>query len=99
MWFCNAHPFNYIYLFIFQTRMTINQSALLILLLLYICSFVCSGNKNNRQFISVNSSLDLELYLCNTTWSSEYLVFLLNSSVDFSISSGNSVKWLFRVMR
>ena len=79
--------------------MTINQSALLILLLLYISSFVCSGNKNNRQFISVNSSLDLELYLCNTTWSFEYLVFLLNSSVDFSISSGNSVKWLFRVMR
>ena len=69
--------------------MTINQPAVLILLLLFISSFVCSGNKNNRQFISVNSSSDLELYLCNTTWSSEYLVFLLNSSVDFSISSGN----------
>ena len=47
----------------------------------------CSG-KNNDIF-PVNSSSDLEQYLCNTTWSSQHLVFLLNSSVNFTISPGN----------
>ena len=37
----------------------------------------------------VNSSSDLEQYLCNTTWSSQHLIFLLNSSVNFTISPGN----------
>ena len=37
----------------------------------------------------VNSSSDLEQYLCNTTWSSQHLVFLLNSSINFTISPGN----------
>ena len=45
-----------------------------------------SGDSNNTNH--VNSSFDLEQYLCNTTWSSQYLVFLLNSSVNFTISSG-----------
>ena len=47
----------------------------------------CSGDSNNTYHI--NSSFDLEQYLCNTTWSSQYIVFLLNSSVIFTISSGN----------
>ena len=46
----------------------------------------CSGNSNH--IFPVNSSSDLEQYLCNTTWSSQYLVFLLNSSVNFTISPG-----------
>ena len=46
----------------------------------------CSGKSND--IFRVNSSSDLEQYLCNTTWSSQYLVFLLNSSVNFIISPG-----------
>ena len=46
----------------------------------------CSGKSN--YIISVNSSSDLEQCLCNTTWSSQHLVFLLNSSVNFIISPG-----------
>ena len=46
---------------------------------------LCSGNNDIFQ---VNSSSDLEQYLCNTTWSSQYLVFLLNSSVNFTILPG-----------
>ena len=46
---------------------------------------LCSGNNDIFQ---VNSSSDLEQYLCNTTWSSQYLVFSLNSSVNFTISPG-----------
>ena len=48
---------------------------------------ICTRDSNNIHY--VNSSTDLEQYLCNTTWSSQYLVFLLNSSVNFTISSGN----------
>ena len=48
---------------------------------------ICTRDSNNIHY--VNSSTDLEQYLCNTTWSSQYLVFLLNSSVSFTISSGN----------
>ena len=54
-------------------------------LLLFSC--FCSGDSNNTYH--VNSSSDLEQYLCNTTWSSQHLVFLLNSSVIFTIPSGN----------
>ena len=43
---------------------------------------------NNHTYY-VNSSFDLEQHLCNTTWSSQYLVLLLNSSINFTISSGN----------
>ena len=46
----------------------------------------CNG-KSNDIFL-VNSSSDLEQYLCNTTWSSQYLVFLLKRSVNFTISPG-----------
>ena len=46
----------------------------------------CSGKSNH--IFPVNSSSDLEQYLCNTIWSSQYLVFLLNSSVNFTISPG-----------
>ena len=47
----------------------------------------CTGKSND--IFPVNSSSDLEQYLCNTTWSSQqHLVFLLNSSVNFTISSG-----------
>ena len=46
----------------------------------------CSGLSDHN--FPVNSSSDLEQYLCNTTWSSQYLVFLLNSSVNFMISPG-----------
>ena len=49
------------------------------------CLLPCSGN--NDIFL-VNSSFELEQYLCNTTWSSQYLVFLLNSSVNFIILPG-----------
>ena len=56
-------------------------------LFLLLISSTCSGDSNNTYF--VNSSSDFEKYLCNTTWSSQYLVFLLNSSVNFAISSGN----------
>ena len=56
---------------------------------LYFFKSYCAytGDSNNTYY--VNSSSDLEEYLCNTTWSSQYLVFLLNSSVNFTISSGN----------
>ena len=46
----------------------------------------CSGK--SIDIFPVNSSSDLEQYLCNTTWSSQYLVLLLNSSVNFTISPG-----------
>ena len=36
----------------------------------------------------VNSSSDLEQYLCNTTWNSKYLMFSLNSSINFTLSHG-----------
>ena len=62
-----------------------------ILMLSFLClllfSCFCIGDSNNTYH--VNSSSDLEQYLCNTTWSSQYLVFLLNSSVIFIIPSGN----------
>ena len=54
---------------------------------LLLLSCYCSGESICTY--QVNSSRDLEQYLCNTTWSSQYLVFLLNSSVNFTISSGN----------
>ena len=54
--------------------------------ILFSCLMPCSG-KSNHIFL-VNSSSDLEQCLCNTTWSSQYLVFLLNSSVNFTISPG-----------
>ena len=54
--------------------------------ILFSCLLPCSGNSNH--IFPVNSSSDLEKYLCNTTWSSQYLVFLLNSSVNFTISPG-----------
>ena len=56
-------------------------------LLLFKSYGTCTEDRN--QTYQVNSSTDLELYLCNTTWSSQYLVFLLNSSVKFTISPGN----------
>ena len=56
-----------------------------ILSILFSFLIPCSGNSNH--IFPVNSSSDLEQYLCNTTWSSQYLVFLLNSSVNF-ISPG-----------
>ena len=65
--------------------MTSKITKLLLSLLLFIN--YCSGDSNNTYY--VNFSSDLEQYLCNTTWSSQYLVFLLNSSVNFTISSGN----------
>ena len=56
-------------------------------LLLFKSYGTCTGDRN--QTYQVNASSDLELYLCNTTWSSQYLIFLLNSSVNFTISPGN----------
>ena len=64
--------------------MTLLMQSFLSLLLI---SSTYSGDRNNTYH--VNSSSNLEQYLCNTTWSSQYLVFLLNSSVNFTISSGN----------
>ena len=58
----------------------------LLSLSLLLCSSNCSDYSNYTYH--VNSSSDLEQYLCNTTWSSQYLVFLLNSSVNFTISPG-----------
>ena len=46
----------------------------------------CSGKSNH--ILSVNSSSDLEKYLCDTTWSSQQLVLSLNSSVNFTFSRG-----------
>ena len=66
--------------------MATSKIAKLLLSLLLFISY-CSGDSINTYH--VNSSSDLEQYLCNTTWSSQYLVFLLNSSVNFTISSGN----------
>ena len=62
--------------------------AVLPLSLLFLSSF-CYGDRNHTY--NVNSSSDLEKYLCDhdTTWSSQYVVFLLSSSVKFTISSGN----------
>ena len=59
----------------------------LLSLSLLLCSSYCTEYNNHTYYIS--SSSDLEQYLCNTLWSSRYLVFLLNSSVNFTISSGN----------
>ena len=68
--------------------MTLKMSTLAVLSLsLLFLSSLCYGNKNHT--CHVKSSSDLEHYLCNTTWSSRYVVFLLNSSVDFTISPGN----------
>ena len=60
-------------------------AKLLLSLLLFIRYY--RGDSNNTYH--VNSFRDLEQYLCNTTWSSQYLVFLLNSSSNFTISPGN----------
>ena len=46
----------------------------------------CSGNSNH--IFLVNSFSKLQQCMCNKTLSSQYLVFLLNSSVNFTISSG-----------
>ena len=64
------------------------MSQIFFYLLSILFSFLmpCSGKSNH--IFPVNSSSDLEQYLCNTTWSSQYLVFLLNSSVNFTISPG-----------
>ena len=59
----------------------------LLSLSLLLCSSYCTEYNNHTYYVS--SSSDLEQYLCNTLWSSQYLVFLLNSSVNFTISSGN----------
>ena len=68
--------------------MTLQTTTLMLsFLCLLLFSCFCSGDSNNTYH--VNSSSDLEQYLCNTTWSSQYLVFLLNSSVIFTIPSGN----------
>ena len=56
---------------------------------LYFFKSYCAYTGDSNKTYYVNSSSDLEQYLCNTTWSSQYLVFLLNSSVNFTISSGN----------
>ena len=42
---------------------------------------------NCYETYHVNSS-DLEQYLCNTTWNSKYLMFSLNSSINFTLSHG-----------
>ena len=55
-------------------------------LYLYKSYCTCIGDSNNTYYI--NSSSDLEQYLCNTTWSSQYLVFLLNTSTNFTILHG-----------
>ena len=60
--------------------------AVLPLSLLLLSSF-CYGDRNHTYH--VNSSSDLEYYLCDTTWSSQYIVLLLSSSVNFTISPGN----------
>ena len=67
------------------------------LLSLLLISSTYSGDRNNTYH--VNSSSDLEQYLCNTTWSSQYLVFLLNSSVNFTISSGNFCQVTHKISR
>ena len=46
--------------------------------------FLVSSCKTHQ----VNSSSDLEQYLCNTKWSSQHLVLSLNSSVNFTLSHG-----------
>ena len=68
----------------------------LFLPLLLISSY-CIGDSNNTYH--VNSSSDLEQYLCNTTWFSQYLVFLLNSSINFTISSGNFCQVTHQISR
>ena len=62
-------------------------SIVILFVSLLLFSSTCSGDSNNTYH--VNSSFALEQYMCNTTWSSQYLVFLLNSSVNFTISPGN----------
>ena len=61
-------------------------TLMLSFLSLLLLSSYCNGDSNNTYHF--NSSSDLEQYLCNTTWSSQYLVFLLNSSINFTILSG-----------
>ena len=58
-------------------------------LCLHLFKSYCTSTGDSINTYHVNSSSDLEQYLCNTTWFSQYLVFLLNSSVNFTISSGN----------
>ena len=60
--------------------------TLLIVVLLHFGSY---GSQGYSQFISVDSSSDLERCLCNKTWSSQCLVFSLNSSTNFTLSGGN----------
>ena len=43
---------------------------------------------NCSETYHVNSSSDLEKYLCDKTWSSQQFVLSLNSSVNFTLSSG-----------
>ena len=62
-------------------------TLMLSFLSLLLFNIYCSGGTSNTYY--VNSSFDLEQYLCNTSWSSQYLVLLLNSSVIFTIPSGN----------
>ena len=74
--------------------MTLLMQSFLSLLLI---SSYCDGDSNKTYH--VNSSSDLEQYLCNTTWSSQYLVFLLNNSINFTISSGNFCQVTHQISR
>ena len=65
------------------------QNTTLMLSFLFLLLFSSYSDGDSTITYYVNSSSDLQQYLCNTTWSSEYLVFLLNSSINFTISSGN----------
>ena len=65
--------------------MTLLMQSFLSLLLI---SSYCNGGDSKNTY-HVNSSSDLEQYLCNTIWSTQHLVLLLNSSINFTISSGN----------
>ena len=58
--------------------------TLLLAILVCLLQVSCCTYKTHH----VNSSKDLELYLCNTTWFSPYLVFSLSSSVNFTLSRG-----------
>ena len=65
------------------------QTTTLMLSYLFILIFSGYSNGDSNITYHVNSCSDLEQYLCNITRSSQYLVFLLNSSINFTISSGN----------
>ena len=43
---------------------------------------------NRFETYQINSSSDLEKYLCDTNWSSKHLVLSLNSSVNFTLLRG-----------